>query len=191
MVAQIWELLDEADAVVHYNGARFDIPTLNREFLMLGMTPPSPYHQIDLLRVVRSSFRFLSNKLDYVAQQLGVGGKVQHKGMDMWRECMEGDPISWAKMEEYNVEDVFLLERLYPLLLPWIKNHPNHALYQDNTRPVCPNCGSEHVNKQGIETTKTLHYQRYKCMGCGTNVRGRTGLTDKVQKQFILTQSKL
>jgi uncharacterized protein YprB with RNaseH-like and TPR domain len=29
MLQGIHKLLDEADAVIHYNGARFDIPTLN------------------------------------------------------------------------------------------------------------------------------------------------------------------
>ena len=33
MVKKIWELLNEADVVVHYNGIKFDIPHLNREFL--------------------------------------------------------------------------------------------------------------------------------------------------------------
>ncbi|NIV35232.1 MAG: hypothetical protein GWN58_38990, partial [Anaerolineae bacterium] len=48
MLEGAWELLDEADAVVHYNGKKFDIPTLNREFVKYGFTPPSPYKQIDL-----------------------------------------------------------------------------------------------------------------------------------------------
>ena len=33
MLKEIHKLLDQADAVVHYNGSRFDIPTLNKEFL--------------------------------------------------------------------------------------------------------------------------------------------------------------
>ncbi len=37
MLAGIHKLLDEADAVIHYNGKRFDIPSLNKEFLLHGM----------------------------------------------------------------------------------------------------------------------------------------------------------
>ena len=48
MVRRAWELLDEAEAVVHYNGNNFDIPRLNAEFLRYRMGPPSPAHQIDL-----------------------------------------------------------------------------------------------------------------------------------------------
>ena len=70
MLEGIHKLLDEADAVIHYNGKRFDIPSLNKEFLLNGMFPPAPFKEIDLLTVARGRFRFVSNKLDYVAQQL-------------------------------------------------------------------------------------------------------------------------
>ena len=73
MLKGIYDLLNAADAVIHYNGTKFDIPTLNKEFLLHHYAPPSPYKQIDLLRVARSQFRFPSNKLDYVAQRLGLG----------------------------------------------------------------------------------------------------------------------
>ena len=38
MLANVHALLDQADAVVHYNGSRFDIPILNKEFLLSGAT---------------------------------------------------------------------------------------------------------------------------------------------------------
>jgi len=191
MLKEVWELLNEADVVVHYNGTKFDIPTLNREFVLHGFTTPSPFHQVDLLKVVRQRFKFPSNKLDYVTQALGLSGKVEHKGMSLWRDCMDGDDKAWKHMEKYNKQDVVLLEDLYNILLPWIKDHPNHALYKDTDRPVCPNCGSEKVHKKGIETTKTMQYQRYKCADCGTNVRGRNTIVGKEKGKHILTQSKL
>jgi DNA polymerase III epsilon subunit-like protein len=84
MLKKIHSLLDECDAVIHYNGTRFDIPTLNKEFLEAGMPPPSPYHQIDLLKTSRKEFRFPSNKLDYVARALGLGQKTKHEGFELW-----------------------------------------------------------------------------------------------------------
>ena len=84
MLEGIHSLLDEADAVCHYNGTKFDMPTLNKEFLVHRMTPPPPMKQIDLLRVVKSQFRFPSNKLDYVAQRLGLGKKKDHEGHTLW-----------------------------------------------------------------------------------------------------------
>ena len=76
-------------------------------------------------------------------------------------------------------------------LLPWIKNHPNHGLHTEEERPVCPNCGSKHVVLKGTETTKTMKYQRYRCVSCGTPIRGRFNLLTRGKSRAILTQSKL
>ena len=187
----VWELLNEADAVVHYNGEKFDIPTLNKEFLLHDLVPPDPYHQIDLYRVVRKRFKFASNKLDYICQALGIGAKVEHMGMDLWNKCMQGDNKAWKLMERYNKQDVALMPELYNRLLPWIQSHPNHALYTGEARPVCPNCGSVHVHKKGTETTKTMVYQRYRCADCGTPIRGRTTVLTRDKSKQVLTQSKL
>jgi DNA polymerase elongation subunit (family B) len=191
MLKEVFELINEADAIVHYNGEKFDMPTLNREFLLYDLGVPEPYHHIDLLKVVRQRFKFPSNKLDYVAQALGLGAKTQHKGMDLWKECMNMEKSSWNIMAKYNKQDVKLTESLYNRLIPWIQKHPNHALYQETTRPVCPNCGSENIHKKGIETTLTMKYQRYKCVDCGTPIRGRTNIGTKKEKANTLSQSKL
>ena len=166
MIRRVHKLLDEADAVVHYNGTKFDIPTLNREFLMAGLKPPSPVAQIDLLRVARRRFRLASNKLDFVAHQLGFGGKEKHKGFELWLECMAKDKDAWDTMERYNTHDVVLLEKVYERLLPWIQNHPSLSSFLD--APVCPNCGSEHRQSRGHYLSKTLRYRRFQCGDCGT-----------------------
>jgi hypothetical protein len=170
MLKGIHVLLDEADAVVHYNGTKFDIPTLNKEFLLHRYNPPSPYKQIDLLRVVRSNFRFPSNKLDYVSQRLGLGKKTEHAGMELWTKCMKGDKDAWKIMESYNIQDVVLLESLYSTLLPWIKSHPNHNLYTSDT--VCPTCSGHRLQKRGTAVSITGTYQRYQCKDCGSWSQG-------------------
>jgi DNA polymerase elongation subunit (family B) len=170
MLKGIHELLNESDAVIHYNGTKFDIPTLNKEFLLNKLLPPSPYKQIDLLRVVRSNFRFPSNKLDYVSQRLGLGSKHAHEGHSLWVKCMNNDKDAWKRMEEYNIQDVVLLESLYNNLLPWIKNAPNRNLYQDTTG--CPTCGSISLQKRGTAVSITGTYQRYQCKSCGSWSQG-------------------
>lgn len=174
MVKKVWELINEADVVLHYNGAKFDMPTLNQEFVAAGLPPPAPYQQIDLYQVVKRQFRMASNKLDFVARQLGFAGKVEHKGMELWRGCMAGEPASWRIMERYNKRDVALLELVYTELQPWIPNHPNHALYSEGGQPTCSNCGGHRLARQGFAYTKTLRYQRYRCRDCGTWTRART-----------------
>jgi DNA polymerase elongation subunit (family B) len=179
MLKGIHALLDSADAVVHYNGTKFDIPTLNKEFLLHGFAPPSPYNQIDLLRVVRSNFRFPSNKLDYVAQRLNLGKKHAHEGHDLWVKCMNGDNDAWTRMKDYNIQDILLLEKLYHTLLPWIKNHPNTNLYND--LQGCPTCGANSLQKRGTAVSITGTYQRYQCKSCGSWSQGTKSLTQRAE----------
>jgi hypothetical protein len=171
MLKAIHQLLDQADAVVGWNSASFDIKHLNREFLENGLLPPSPHKDIDLMRVAKQKFRFPSNKLDYVAQKLGVGSKVKHSGFELWVKCMAGDDKAWRDMKKYQIQDVNLLVELYEKLLPWIKNHPNRALI-DGRLDACVNCASEHLQSRGVETTGTGVYRRYQCQDCGKWQRG-------------------
>lgn len=178
MIKNIHKLISEADAVVHYNGTKFDMPTLNKEFLLLGLPPPSPYKQIDLLRTMRSQFRFPSNKLDYVAERLGFGNKHE-TNFQLWVDCMNKDSDAWKVMEAYNKQDVLLLEKVYHKVLPWIKNHPNRNLHTDNH--VCPTCGSKHLQARGTRHTVAGEYQRYQCTACGSWSRGNKNLRKPVE----------
>lgn len=184
MLQKIYKLLEKADAVIHYNGSRFDIPTLNKEFLLFGFNPPATYQQIDLLKTARKQFKFPSNKLDYIAQSLKVGQKTKHAGHDLWVKCMTGDAKSWQTMEEYNKNDVVLLEAVYNKLLPWITNHPNVALI-NNEEQACPNCGSLALNKRGYSFTSSGKYQRYQCKDCGSWHRDRNTIKTVKTKTSI------
>ena len=157
------------------------------------MCIPTPYQQVDLLETAKRRFRFVSNKLDYVSQFLGLEAKQQHKGMRLWNECMAGDEEAWEIMKRYNIQDVKLLGALYDRLLPWINNHPNMALYTDHNDLAikCTNCGSDHVKKNGMEHLATQSYQRYKCLDCGTPLKGRHTVVPASKRKAILTQSKL
>lgn len=177
MLKKIHDLLDEADAVISYNGTRFDIPTLNKEFIKIGLKPPAPYKQIDLLQTARKQFKFASNKLDYVAQFLGLGAKLEHKGHQLWKECMEGNKKSMREMIAYNKHDVVLLEKVYNVMRPWIKSHPSHSTHSGNL--VCPSCGSDHYHSRGYAFTNAGKYARYNCQSCGAWFRGNKTQANK------------
>ncbi len=168
MVHNAWSLLDEADALVSWNGKSFDTKHMNREFLLAGLNPPSPAKEIDLMLTAKKRFRFVSNKLENVAQELGLGGKVKHSGFELWLRCLNGIPEAWKEMRKYNEQDVHLLVDLYYRLLPWIDGHPNRNLF-DPKEDGCPRCpaGPESLTKQGFRPTLTGMYQRYQCTQCG------------------------
>jgi hypothetical protein len=156
MLAGVADLLDQADAVSTWNGDKYDVPHLNRELLEGGYRPPSPFRQIDLMKVVKRRFKFQSNKLQHVSTQLGLEGKVHHDGFDLWIRCMAGDPKAWATMKKYDK------------LLPWIPNHPNVALFTGDPAALsCTRCGSTEYQRRGIQIATTGRYQRYQCSTCG------------------------
>lgn len=186
MLKGIHSLVDQADVIVHYNGTHFDMPTLNQEWMGVGLPPPAPYIQVDLLKTVRKRFRFPSNKLSYVAYELKLGEKIAHKGMDLWRECMSGDPVAWQTMEEYNKQDVKLLEGLYNKLTPWIVSPPNYNVFDAQDVSCCPHCGSDCIKKRGFAYTKTQVYRRYRCSSCGAWSRSRATLLPKEKRASVL-----
>ena len=154
MIAGVHRLLDEADAVCHYNGRKFDIPVLTGEFIQRGMKPPAPFKQIDLLQTMRGT-GFPSKKLDYVTQRLGLGQKTKHKGMELWKACIAGDRSAWATMERYNKQDVRLLGKLHDGTADWTLisgGQPQHWSSQGATRDVllgdAGNSMVDHIGKQ-------------------------------------------
>ena len=170
----IHELIDSADAVVHYNGTAFDMKHLNREFVEAGLDPPLMPRDIDLLKTVRQRFKYPSNKLDYVADRLLGEKKGDTGGFATWIGCLNGERWAWRKMKKYNIQDVALTEKLYLHIRGWIKGHPNCGLYvEDQENPVCRNCGSTHLQTRGWQQLNVRSYMRYKCMDCGWNGRGR------------------
>lgn len=178
MILHAWDWLDQADVLVTYNGDRFDIPHLNREFQLAGLGIPSPYKSVDLFKVAKRKFKFISNKLENITLELGLQGKLSHEGMTLWLGCMNDDPKSWATMKRYNIQDVRQTELVYLEFLPWIDNHPNYALFVDSDLPLCPRCGSSELQRRGTQIALTRQYQRYQCQGCGGWVRGIRCLPD-------------
>jgi DNA polymerase elongation subunit (family B)/predicted RNA-binding Zn-ribbon protein involved in translation (DUF1610 family) len=176
MILEVYDMVNEADAIVHYNGTAFDMKHLHREFVEQELPPPLKYKNIDLLRVVKQMFKFPSNKLDYVAKVLLGEEKFDTGGFELWTRCLAGDKDAWLEMERYNIQDVLLTEKLYYRLQGWIPAHPNRALWiDDQENPTCPNCGSTNMVRKGLERPARVNaYQRYKCNDCGANARGRT-----------------
>jgi DNA polymerase elongation subunit (family B)/predicted RNA-binding Zn-ribbon protein involved in translation (DUF1610 family) len=164
MIKKAWDLFNEADAVIGYNSKNFDCKILNKEFILSGYPPPSPYKHIDLLQTMRQNFKFMSNKLDHVSQELGIGKKTSHQGFELWQACMNNDSKAWKLMKKYNINDVKLTEELYDKVKGWLKTTFNFNEHSESM--VCPNCGSHNVTKNGTYKSPTRAYQKYVCNDC-------------------------
>lgn len=180
IVKKLVGLLDEADIVVAHNGDRFDLPVILGRALVHGINPPSPYHTVDTCRIARRRFRYTTNSLANLAEELGLyHQKEKHKkfpGFELWLECLRNNDEAWAEMKEYNVEDVLVLEELYLKMRPYIDNHPNvvHHTHDDEVEVHCPKCGSMNIQWRGYYYTKTgLCYRKFVCKDCGGWGRAR------------------
>jgi hypothetical protein len=176
IMGELWHMLNKADIVVAHNGNSFDIPKIKARFAIHGMAPTSFYQQIDTKVIAAKEFGFSSNKLDALARNFNIGSKI-HTEFDLWARCMKGDEDALTEMETYNKHDVEILEEVYLKLRPYIKNHPNVTLYDDNiSSDRCTSCGSDHLVADGHYFTSTGKFPVYRCEECGSLVRGRKAI---------------
>ena len=166
MVLAAWDMLNDADIVISYNGMGFDAKHMNREFMLAGLGPVSPYQDIDLLRINRKSFKFLSNKLGYVTDAVGLPTKLETGGMDLWRAVLASDEKAWRKFRDYCVRDVQVTEKYYRLLAQsgWVKGP--HAGLWSGDMSACPSCGGTSLTPTGMTYTKTAAWVKAAC-DCG------------------------
>jgi len=129
------------------------------------------------LKVARRRFRFPIKKLGHVADELGLGHKLQTGGFQLWLDVMAGDAKARRKMKRYNVQDVKLTEQVYLRLLPWVPNHPHVGLF--GADGGCPMCGSDALEESGTTPALSLTYPLFRCQDCGANVRGTTAVGDR------------
>jgi hypothetical protein len=169
---EIWNYFNQADVIIAHNGNGFDIPKSQTRFLMHKLVPPSPFQTIDTLLIARKNFRLSSNKLDYIGQ-LMLNERKLHTEYSLWLRCLEGDPQALSDMLTYNKQDVLLLEDIYVLLRPWIKSHPNMAIFMEAHEPSCPNCGSTDIKECGYYTTSVNRFLAFRCNSCGAVCRSR------------------
>lgn len=168
MLKRVRDAMAKSDAVVTFNGARFDLPKLVGEFCLHGMKPLGQITSIDVCKTTKK-MGYTSGKLAHLLQLLGLGAKGDTGGFKLWREYMDGDPKARASMRTYNEGDVRGLERLYKRVRPFITDHP----YLGDFAGQCPNCGSDHVTHRGYRRTRASKIERMECQECGAWCSGK------------------
>lgn len=190
LMRELWELLDEADAVIAQNGKKFDIKMINGRMIQHGLLPYSPVRVIDTLLNSRDRFRFPTHKLAYQSRVLTDTPKSDHRkfpGWELWIEVLADNPGAWAEMLAYCETDVRATEKVYLKQRPWIRRHPNLGAYVEDKNPRCTNCASDRLQRRGYDTTQQGRYPRFKCQGCGTWLRGKaTQLSTEVRKNLLV-----
>jgi hypothetical protein len=169
MIRKTYSLLSEADAVITYNGDRFDLPKLKGEFALLGLPAPPPIASIDVYKSVKK-LGLVSGKLAFVGPFFAIGKKIKNAGFPLWTGVIDGDERCQRDMTKYCLQDVKLLEKVYDRLKAHIHNHPHLG---DTGAHACGACGSTKVHSRGDRRTKMFKIQRLQCQGCGSWFDGK------------------
>lgn len=169
MVQAVHDLLSEADAVVTYNGDKFDLPKLRGEFALAKIPLPPPSTSIDVYKAVKR-LGFISNKLAYIGPLLTHDEKIKHEGFGLWLQTMAGCPKAQRRMTRYCGQDVRLLQKVYERMVPYISDHP-HLGHTCST--ACGACGSRNTQHRGFRRTKIFKIERLQCQECGSWQSGK------------------
>lgn len=174
-----------ADFIITYNGDKFDLRKINWRYLIHDLPPIHRYNSIDLYKKMKSVFAPSSLALDFILKELGYDGK-KHTDRDQWSKASNGDPQALKDRFEYNKQDVWLMEDLYPRVRGWFKTHPHFAAflqyYQefDETLKIsddeyrcnrCLNVIHKFRQTDKYQTPSGRFYRSGTCLHCGCEIR--------------------
>lgn len=170
-----WDLFDKANVVVFHNGRGFDIKVITGKFIDHRLPAPSKYFDVDTLQVARQVTKWEYKSLNEIGKRFGIGEKTTMYFED-WRNCLTNDKnakIALDKMLEYCKKDVApLLEDVYLILLPHMKNHPNLGIFSDHVGDICPRCESSSLDWSVPYPTYQGVWRGFRCNRCGSVGRG-------------------
>lgn len=168
IVEQISKILAQATEVVFHNGDKFDLPWIRGRALFHKLEMFPHYSTIDTLKISRSKFNLNSNRLDYLAKYLGIGGKIK-TDYSLWRSVViDKCPKAMEAMIKYCKKDVVLLENVFNRLKTHINSKVHYGVLFGGDRGTCPECGSDDIKIDNRRTTATgIKKIQYKCNTCG------------------------
>lgn len=167
----IKEVLSDADAIVTYNGKRFDWKVLQTRFLFNDIVPLHKIPHIDCCNIAKGNLYAINNRLNTIAELTTGEQKQKHDGWEMWEKVRDRDPKAMRDMERYCKRDVDVLEGVFKKLMPIITQIPNFNYFKrrdiSGDKDMCPRCGSTRQIKNGTRITRSGPQQRFRCNDCG------------------------
>ena len=167
MLQDFVKVLNESDEIIGHNGDKFDMAWVRTRCLFHGLDLFPKYHTVDTLKIARSKFKLNSNKLNYIAQFLGIGQKIK-TDYDLWKNIvLLKDKKAMADMIKYCKMDVILLEKVYKKLSLHIEPRTHFGVIFGADRGSCPECGSDEIVINNRRTSATgTKYVQFKCKTC-------------------------
>ena len=167
LLTKFIKVANDADEMVGHNGDRFDLAWIRTRCLFHGIEMFPKYTTIDTLKIARSTFKFNSNKLNYIADFLGLGQKIKTE-FGLWKAIvLNKDAKAMAEMIKYCKKDVVLLENVFKALNNHIQPKTHFGVIFNADRGSCPECGSDDIviaNRRTMASgTKKIQYKCYTC----------------------------
>jgi hypothetical protein len=165
LVHKLIPIMNEADEIVAHYGDGFDIPWIRGRALFYGIIMPV-YKTVDT-KAWATKFYFNSNKLDYLAQYMGVGKKIRTT-YDLWKDIViHKKKQALIDMVMYNMHDIDLLESVYDKLCLNSPVHTHAGVFEGKERWSCALCGHEKVlHKHHMVTAAGTVKHQMQCVLC-------------------------
>lgn len=189
LVARLFELYEEADAVIAHNSQGFDHKVVQTRAVANGFPPLPQVKVLDTLLLVKKYLKLPSNRLDAIGEFFNLGRKISTGGISLWRRVQEGDLKAMEDMVTYCAQDVDLLYEVYlrTRQLGRAGSDFNAALYYNDDKVRCRVCGSADVEYTGRTTETSLNkFEEIRCKSCGAVHRDRKTITTKEKRKALL-----
>lgn len=168
LLKKLSKVMNEADLIVGHNGDRFDLKWINTRILYHGLPPVTPVHTEDTLKIAKKYFNFQSNRLNYIAQLLGIGAKIPTGGSKLWLDIvLNKSQKAMDKMGKYCDMDVVLLEKVHKKLAVF---HEPSVNLSGSDLLGCLRCENKRMTTNGVVELKSgTKKQRLRCLKCGSS----------------------
>ena len=189
LVEALYDVYEEADAVVMHNAKKFDHKVIQTRGLFWTEQMLPVVKVIDTLQIAKSKLRLPSNRLDSIGEYFGLGRKTKTEGIRLWAKVQEGDTVAMQSMVEYCKQDVNLLNDVYLRLraLGTSGTMFNASHYLEDNEVHCKVCASTNlvVTKKKYYTQKGA-YEEVLCLDCGHSARTTENVMPKDKRNSLL-----
>jgi len=171
LVAWMFDLYEQADAVLAHNSRGFDHKVLQTRALKAGFPALPMVKVLDSLQLARRYLKLPSNRLDAIGEYFGLGRKQETGGISLWRDVQAGDTAAMKRMVEYCKQDTNLLYEVYLKLrgLGATGNFDASLFSADKSGTLlCKSCGSADIHATGrVVATGANNFVEHRCNNCG------------------------
>jgi DNA polymerase elongation subunit (family B) len=167
MLQKFIGVANTATELVGHNGDKFDLAWIRTRCLFHKIDMFPTYTTFDTLKISRSKFKFNSNRLNYIAQYLGIGGKIK-TDFNLWKDIvLNKDQKAMDKMVKYCQKDVVLLEKVFSRIRSHVPHKSHYGVIFGQDKGSCPECGSDDLIINNRRTTASgVNKIQYICKTC-------------------------